>query len=91
MTLTDASFVRSRTRELPGNCPFTVKELLINQSVKRWSALAQDCFDEIEHILTSHVDRLVDTHFLKYEHGGLRDTVMCASTSVFACVVLFPP
>jgi len=66
---------RSRTRELPGNYPFSIKERLIMESVKRWSALSKECFNEVEDIVANHVDRLIETHFAKYDHGGLKDTV----------------
>ncbi|KAG9012240.1 hypothetical protein FRB90_006763 [Tulasnella sp. 427] len=66
---------RSRTRELPGNYPFSVIENLIVESVKQWGALAMECFEEVQDIVRRHVDRLIDNHFQKFAHGGLKDEV----------------
>ncbi|KAG9043508.1 hypothetical protein FS837_009468 [Tulasnella sp. UAMH 9824] len=66
---------RSRTRELPGNYPFAVKEKLILESVIQWSALAHDCFTEVKNIAVKHVIRLVEDHFKGYDHGGLKEAV----------------
>ena len=68
--------LRSRTRELPGNFPFSVKERLIIQSVKQWQDLSGDCFGEVEDLVSNHVNRLIESHFEKYEHGGLKDAVL---------------
>lgn len=66
---------RSRTRELPGNYPFSVKENLILESVRQWGPLAMECFEEVQEIVTHHVDRLIDQHFQKFAPGGLKDEV----------------
>ncbi|KIO31584.1 hypothetical protein M407DRAFT_67645 [Tulasnella calospora MUT 4182] len=66
---------RSRTRELPGNYPFAVKEKLIVESVLQWSALAHDCFTEVKNIAVKHVIRLVEDHFKGFDHGGLKEAV----------------
>ncbi|KIO31593.1 hypothetical protein M407DRAFT_67741 [Tulasnella calospora MUT 4182] len=66
---------RSRTRELPGNYPFSVKENLIVESVRQWGALANECFEEVQEIVSRHVDRLIDGHFQKFAPGGLKEEV----------------
>ncbi|KAG8913277.1 hypothetical protein FRC01_004629 [Tulasnella sp. 417] len=82
---------RSRTRELPGNYPFAVKEKLILESVIQWSALAQHCFTEVKAITVKHVTRLINDHFKGYDHGGLQEAVStitseqilkCAATTI---------
>ncbi|KAG9043510.1 hypothetical protein FS837_009470 [Tulasnella sp. UAMH 9824] len=64
---------RSRTRELPGNYPFSVKERLILESVRQWSALAQECFTEVKDIVVKHIIRIVEEHFKGYNNGGLKE------------------
>ncbi|KAG8918972.1 hypothetical protein FRC01_001550 [Tulasnella sp. 417] len=66
---------RSRTRELPGNYPFSVKERLILESVQQWSALAQECFTEVKDIVVKHIIRIVEEHFKAYSNGGLKEAV----------------
>lgn len=66
---------RSRTRELPGNYPFSVKENLIVESARQWGALAMECFEEVQEIVSRHVDRLIDGHFQKFAPGGLKEEV----------------
>ncbi|KIO31590.1 hypothetical protein M407DRAFT_218712 [Tulasnella calospora MUT 4182] len=66
---------RSRTRELPGNYPFSVKERLILESVRQWSALAQECFTEVKDIVVKHIIRIVEEHFKGYNNGGLKEAV----------------
>jgi hypothetical protein len=67
---------RSRTRELPGNYPFSVKESLIVESVKQWQALADMCFEEVQDIVITIIDQLVEEQFAHHEHGGLLDAVV---------------
>ncbi|KAG8919403.1 hypothetical protein FRC01_001302 [Tulasnella sp. 417] len=66
---------RSRTRELPGNYPFSVKENLIIESVRQWGPLAMECFEEVQEIVSQHLDLLIDQHFQKFAPGGLKDEV----------------
>ncbi|KAG9043509.1 hypothetical protein FS837_009469 [Tulasnella sp. UAMH 9824] len=66
---------RSRTRELPGNYPFAVKEKLILESIVQWSALAHACFTEVKEITVKHVLRLISDHFKGHDHGGLQEAV----------------
>ncbi|KAG8894787.1 hypothetical protein FRB99_001000, partial [Tulasnella sp. 403] len=73
--LTRRLCIRSRTRELPGNYPFAVKEKLIMESVWHWRALADGCFKEVEKIVIEYVEQLIQEHFSKYSHGGLLETV----------------
>ncbi|KAG8994202.1 hypothetical protein FRB90_000510, partial [Tulasnella sp. 427] len=76
----------SRTRELPGNYPFSVKEQLIMESVKQWGALARQSFSEVRRILERHVDRLLENHFEIYGHGGLKDAVrVIVSEQILKC------
>jgi hypothetical protein len=73
--MTNTRFLRSRTRELPGNYPFSVKENLILESINQWQALADACFEQVQRIIINHVDRLVKEHFASHAHGGLLDAV----------------
>ncbi|KAG8918974.1 hypothetical protein FRC01_001552 [Tulasnella sp. 417] len=66
---------RSRTRELPGNYPFSVKERLILESVNQWSDLSHDCFREVKDIVVKHIIRVVEDHFKGYNNGGLKEAV----------------
>ncbi|KAG8974096.1 hypothetical protein FRC05_007844 [Tulasnella sp. 425] len=80
---------RSRTRELPGNYPFTVKEKLIVESVRQWSRLAHDCFAEVKDITVKHVIRLVADHFKGYDHGGLKEAVSkITSEQILKCAAV---
>ncbi|KAG8913177.1 hypothetical protein FRC00_002894 [Tulasnella sp. 408] len=63
---------RSRTRELPGNFPFSVKEALINQSTRSWRDIATECFQEVWDRMVEHVNRLIEDHFGRYTRGGLK-------------------
>ncbi|KIO22290.1 hypothetical protein M407DRAFT_216692, partial [Tulasnella calospora MUT 4182] len=62
----------SRTRELPGNFPFSVKEALISRSTRQWRDIATECFQEVWDRLVDHVNRLVEDHFGRYTRGGLK-------------------
>ena len=77
------NFHRSRTRELPGNYPFSVKENLIRESTKKWKALADGCFLEVERILNEHVMYILEDHFVPYAHGGLLDELRYLIRLVF--------
>ncbi|KAG8987402.1 hypothetical protein FRB90_003368 [Tulasnella sp. 427] len=80
---------RSRTRELPGNYPFSVKERLILESVNQWSDLAQECFAEVKDIVVRHIIRIVDEHFKGYNNGGLKEAVSkITSEQIVKCTAL---
>ncbi|KAG8984096.1 hypothetical protein FRB90_005571, partial [Tulasnella sp. 427] len=80
---------RSRTRELPGNYPFSVKERLILESVNQWSDLAQECFSEVKDIVVRHIIRIVDEHFKGYNNGGLKEAVSkITSEQIVKCTAL---
>lgn len=66
---------RSRTRELPGNYPFAVKLTYIDETIRTWRDLAGGCFGKVQGIMEDHIDRLIQNHFGRYEHGGLLETV----------------
>ncbi|KAG8901990.1 hypothetical protein FRB99_004974, partial [Tulasnella sp. 403] len=66
---------RSRTKELPGNYPFSVKSDLIQDATEDWRKLATDCFEKVEALLRDHVDELVNRHFKLYMHGDLPSIV----------------
>jgi len=72
----------SRTRELPGNYPFSVKQSLIAESTGLWNDLAIDCFDEVKTIIDAHLGNLIDEHFDNYNHGGLKAAVSRATKKV---------
>ncbi|KAG8894909.1 hypothetical protein FRB99_000918 [Tulasnella sp. 403] len=66
---------RSRTRELPGDYPSSVKEMIFLESAKRWKALAQQCFKDVESVVSQHLDHLVKDHFGKHSYGGLLEAI----------------
>lgn len=66
---------RSRTRELPGDIPHSVKDTLIRHFMITWDELMRECFNEVEDILTRHVNTMLREHFAAYAHGGLLDEV----------------
>lgn len=65
----------ARTRELPGNYPFAVKESLIRDFWTEWRAFVLRCFAKVQDILDAHVTKLVEKHFGAYVHGGLLQAV----------------
>jgi len=71
---------RSRTRELPGNYPFSVIKNLVNQSTQRWESIADACFQEVERLVTKHIQLLIDQHFGPYSSGGLKADVTRVAT-----------
>ncbi|KAG8948032.1 hypothetical protein FRC04_010074 [Tulasnella sp. 424] len=80
---------RSRTRELPGNYPFSVKERLILESVRQWSDLSHECFTEVKDIVVKHVIRVVEDHFKGHNNGGLKEAVSkITSEQIIKCAGL---
>ena len=66
---------RSRTRELPGDIPHSVKDTLIKHFMITWDKLMRDCFNEVEDILTRHINTMLREHFAAHAYGGLLDEV----------------
>ncbi|KIO22299.1 hypothetical protein M407DRAFT_216722 [Tulasnella calospora MUT 4182] len=62
-------------KELPGNFPFSVKEVLISRSTTQWRDIAAQSFQEVWDHLVNHANRLIDIHFGRYSRGGLKDDV----------------
>jgi hypothetical protein len=67
---------RARTRELPGNHPFVVKEHLIQGSWKMWESFVIGHFKEVQDLVRGHITKLVEKHFNACTHGGLLQAVM---------------
>ncbi|KAG8931126.1 hypothetical protein FRC01_001827 [Tulasnella sp. 417] len=67
--------LQSRTRELPGNFPFSVKEALISHCTSQWREIASQCFQEVSDHLLDHVRHLIETQFGRYTGGGLKADV----------------
>ncbi|KAG8974089.1 hypothetical protein FRC05_007837 [Tulasnella sp. 425] len=67
--------LQSRTRELPGNFPFSVKEALISHSTSQWREIASQCFQEVADHLLDHMRHLIETQFGRYTGGGLKADV----------------
>ncbi|KAG8994195.1 hypothetical protein FRB94_010066 [Tulasnella sp. JGI-2019a] len=70
---------RCRTKELPGNYPFDVKQKFIAKALENWEAMAIRCFEEIHDLISDHVIKLVRFHFRKQALGGLQDTVVAVA------------
>lgn len=68
---------KSRTRELPGIYPFEVRVVLIREALRSWWKLVTIFFDKVDEHVTNHLEKLVQTHFGKFEHGGLMDAMRC--------------
>ncbi|KAI0820963.1 P-loop containing nucleoside triphosphate hydrolase protein [Irpex lacteus] len=68
------------TRELPDHYPFTVSNDYIKSIIEEWTTPAQVLFDQIQHVLMSHVKRIVAVHFSKFAHGSLQHHVTALVT-----------
>lgn len=62
---------RARTRELPGNYPFSVKAYYIFRFLEKWESPTFDCFEGAFKTFVEDLTKLVDEHFGVYIHGGL--------------------
>ena len=67
---------RARTRELPGNIPFSVKKHYIDRFLATWMAPTVALFNKALAIYGEEVDTVVRKHFEAYEHGGLLDLIL---------------
>ncbi|KAB5589117.1 Myxovirus resistance protein [Ceratobasidium theobromae] len=65
----------ARTRELPGEFPFAVTEELVTQTLKSWREPVQEVFVRAERIFVQRLTSLVEHHFGKHSHGGLRGII----------------
>ena len=63
------------TRELPDHYPFVVSNEYIKAVIEEWDAPARTLFDQVQHILMTHVKQIVATHFSKFAHGNLQHHV----------------
>ncbi|QRV92126.1 dynamin central region protein [Ceratobasidium sp. AG-Ba] len=66
----------ARTRELPGEFPFAVKEELIIRTIESWRVPAEEAFVRAQDIFLQRLTALVEKHFGKHAYGGLRGAVM---------------
>ncbi|KAG8920245.1 hypothetical protein FRC02_001037 [Tulasnella sp. 418] len=77
---------RSRTREWPGNYPFSVKENLVRESTQRWELHAKACFKIVESTLTEHLNKLIHDHFSHEANSSLMAAVrVIVSQQLGAC------
>jgi hypothetical protein len=58
---------------LPFNCPWSIKETLITESVKHWNELAKAAFDRAQELLHNKYTSLATSQFAQYSFGGLED------------------
>lgn len=70
---------RARTRELPGNYPFSVKAYYIFRFLEKWESPTFDCFEGAFKTFVEDLAKLVDEHFGVYVHGGLLSQIQCVT------------
>ncbi|EJD36453.1 hypothetical protein AURDEDRAFT_174504 [Auricularia subglabra TFB-10046 SS5] len=70
--------IEARTRELPGNYPFSVKAHYIFSFLEEWEAPTFLCFERAFKIFCDEISHLVEEHFAQYTHGGLKSNVQAA-------------
>ncbi|KAG9102361.1 hypothetical protein FS749_004147 [Ceratobasidium sp. UAMH 11750] len=66
----------ARTRELPGEFPFAVKQELVVRTIDSWRVPVEEVFDRAQNIFFERLTALVDKHFGNHAYGGLRAAVM---------------
>ncbi|KZV86782.1 hypothetical protein EXIGLDRAFT_680607 [Exidia glandulosa HHB12029] len=76
----------ARTRELPGNYPFSVKAYYIFRFLEKWESPTFDCFEGAFKTFVEDLAKLVDEHFGVYVHGGLLSQIQTVvNAQVQAC------
>lgn len=70
---------RARTRELPGNYPFSVKAYYIFRFLEMWEGPTFDCFEVAFKGFVEDLAVLIDEHFGLYVNGGLLSQVQYVS------------
>jgi hypothetical protein len=71
--------VRARTRELPGNHPFSVKRDLIREVTTKWLAPAKALCRETHAICLTYIQSLIKAHFEHFGQGILEQRVQYVS------------
>ncbi|KZV86781.1 hypothetical protein EXIGLDRAFT_774260 [Exidia glandulosa HHB12029] len=71
----------ARTRELPGNYPFSVKAYYIFRFLKMWEGPTFDCFEVAFKGFVEDLAILIDEHFGLYVNGGLLSQVQTVVNS----------
>ncbi|KZV86172.1 hypothetical protein EXIGLDRAFT_774884 [Exidia glandulosa HHB12029] len=71
----------ARTRELPGNYPFSVKAYYIFCFLEKWESPTFQCLEGAFSAFSEEVAHLVDVNFGLYIHGGLLAQVQAAVTA----------
>jgi hypothetical protein len=72
-------FCRARTRELPGNVPFSVKKHYVDQFLATWDGPSKKCLRQSYQDFVTQIDRLVRQHFADYSSGGLLGIIQYAT------------
>ncbi|EJD36460.1 hypothetical protein AURDEDRAFT_117098 [Auricularia subglabra TFB-10046 SS5] len=70
--------IEARTRELPGNYPFSVTAHYIFSFLKEWEKPTFACFERAFKIFSDEITHLAEEHFSHYAHGGLTSNVQTA-------------
>lgn len=66
---------RSRTRELPGNFPFVVKQAMISECTQAWERPARQLCSQVYSLVHAEVKAAVIEHFESYGQGILAQTL----------------
>ena len=64
-----------RTRELPNQIPPSAINKLISRCTSDWTTLSSDLLDDVCPVVEVLLDRLIETTFGGYTHGGLSTAV----------------
>jgi hypothetical protein len=79
-TFINSLFSRARTRELPGNYPFAVKQGFISEFSRKWHTPAETLFSDTRNILINYVKAIIKDHFATYGRGDLHQRVLSATS-----------
>ena len=64
-----------RTRELPNQILPSALNKLISRCTSDWTTLSSDLLDDVRPVVEVLLDRLIETTFGGYTHGGLSTAV----------------
>lgn len=84
-------FIRARTRELPGQVPNIVTEMIIQENVDLWKVPAKALLKDTNVLIGEFCSEIIMRHFKKYEHSGFLSTVkyvfcsMCWLVTILKC------
>lgn len=68
-------YASARTRELPGNFPFSVQKSIIDKVIKKWHAPTQVLCRAVHTIVLEHLKKLIKKHFAEFGQGHLEQRV----------------